>query len=70
MNNRLYVGNLSWATTEESLKEAFEGYGPVESVSIITDRETGRSRGFGFGTKITMVELSMPTERRKRRTIH
>ncbi|MEN6302074.1 MAG: RNA-binding protein [Armatimonadia bacterium] len=45
---RLYVGNLSYTTTEESLREAFEEYGTVESAAVITDRDTGRPRGFGF----------------------
>lgn len=45
---RLYVGNLSYSTTDETLREAFEEYGLVETVTIITDRETGRPRGFGF----------------------
>lgn len=45
---RIYVGNISWSSTEEELREFFGSFGPVESVSIITDRETGRSRGFGF----------------------
>ena len=50
MSKRLYVGGIAWATTEEGLKEFFEGSGPVEEATIITDRETGRSRGFGFVT--------------------
>ena len=45
---KLYVGNLSWSTTDEELKSAFEGFGEVRSASVIMDRETGRSRGFGF----------------------
>lgn len=45
---RLYVGNLSYTTTEETLRETFEEYGTVESATIVTDRETGRPRGFGF----------------------
>lgn len=45
---KIYVGNLAWATTETELQELFGTYGDVESVAIITDRETGRSRGFGF----------------------
>jgi len=45
---KLYVGNLSFRTTEEELRDAFAQHGEVQSVAIITDRETGRSRGFGF----------------------
>jgi RNA recognition motif-containing protein len=48
MAKNLYVGNLSFDTSEDRLREAFEAYGEVASVSIITDRDTGRSRGFGF----------------------
>lgn len=44
----IYVGNLPWNTTEESLRSLFEEYGEVQSAKVITDRETGRSRGFGF----------------------
>jgi len=44
----IYVGNLSFDTAEEDLRQAFEGHGEVTSVSIITDRYTGKSRGFGF----------------------
>jgi len=45
---KLYVGNLPFSATEESLRELFEQHGPTVSVRVITDRETGRSRGFGF----------------------
>ncbi|MGB4660774.1 MAG: RNA-binding protein [Mobilitalea sp.] len=48
MSTTLYVGNLPWNTTAEELNEFFASYGQVESSRIITDRETGRSRGFGF----------------------
>jgi cold-inducible RNA-binding protein len=48
MTKKLYVGNLSFQTTEDDLSNLFEQAGPVESVRIITDRDTGRSRGFGF----------------------
>jgi RNA recognition motif-containing protein len=44
----IFVGNLSYTTTEDSLRRLFEQYGEVTSVRIINDRETGRSRGFGF----------------------
>ena len=45
---RLYVGNLSFSTTEETLQAEFGAHGQVEEVALITDRETGRSKGFGF----------------------
>src|SRR5262245_38157808 len=44
----IFVGNLAFATTEQDLRELFEPYGSVETIRIMTDRETGRSRGFGF----------------------
>jgi cold-inducible RNA-binding protein len=48
MTKRIYVGNLSYQTTETDLTGLFEQAGEVESVNIITDRDTGRSKGFGF----------------------
>jgi RNA recognition motif-containing protein len=48
MSTKLYVGNLSFDTTENDLNTLFAEAGEVESVRIITDRDTGRSRGFGF----------------------
>ena len=45
---KLYVGNLSFNTTETELRELFERFGTVESAAVVMDRETGRSRGFGF----------------------
>lgn len=48
MTKTLYVGNLPWSSTESTLAEAFRPYGNVVSSRIITDKETGRSRGFGF----------------------
>jgi RNA recognition motif-containing protein len=45
---RIFVGNLAWTTTEDELIQLFESYGIVEHAQIMTDRETGRSRGFGF----------------------
>ena len=56
MSKRLYVGNLSWDTTDETLNQAFSQAGTVTSASIITDRDTGRARGFGF------VEMSSEDE--------
>ena len=48
MSMKLYVGNLSFNTTNQDLNDLFGAIGPVESANIIEDRETGRSRGFGF----------------------
>ena len=45
---RIYVGNLPYQATEDEVRELFAKHGPVDSVSLITDRETGRPRGFGF----------------------
>ncbi len=48
MTNNLYVGNLSYDTTENTLRTLFAEYGEIESVNLISDRNTGRSRGFAF----------------------
>jgi RNA recognition motif-containing protein len=48
MSKNIYVGNLSFQTTADDLREAFEAYGNVTRAQVVTDRETGRSRGFGF----------------------
>ena len=48
MSKKLYVGNLPFSSTEEELRELFGRHGSVETVNVITDRETGRSKGFGF----------------------
>lgn len=48
MAKRLYVGNLGYSVTSEELQELFEQFGPVRSAQVLSDRETGRSRGFGF----------------------
>ena len=52
----IFVGNLSFGTTEDSVRSLFEAYGTIDRVSIVTDRETGQARGFGF------VEMSNNTE--------
>ena len=59
MAKKAYVGNLSYEVSEDSLRELFEPFGTVESVNIITDRDTGRSKGFGF------VEMSSEEELKK-----
>jgi len=48
MVKKIYVGNLSFQTPENEVRRVFEQFGSVRSVSVITDRETGRSKGFGF----------------------
>lgn len=56
MSTKLFVGNLSFRTTSDELRELFSQAGAVESASVIEDRDTGRSRGFGF------VEMTNPDE--------
>ena len=56
MSMKLYVGNLAFATTSQDLQELFASAGTVESASVVEDRDTGRSRGFGF------VEMSSKEE--------
>ena len=48
MSKKIYVGNLPFSATEDSVRELFQQHGTVESVNLISDRETGRPRGFGF----------------------
>jgi RNA recognition motif-containing protein len=48
MSKNIYVGNMNYNTSEDELRDLFEQYGTVESVKIISDRDTGRSKGFGF----------------------
>jgi RNA recognition motif-containing protein len=59
MNKKLYVGGISYDTTEDGLKEAFSAAGKVESATIITDKFSGRSKGFGF------VEMGTEDEAKK-----
>lgn len=58
MGNRLYVGNLSYHATPDSVRAAFAGCGEVTDVHIVQDRESGQSRGFGFVTMSTDAEAA------------
>jgi len=58
MSNKLFVGGLSWDTSDDGLRRAFEPHGQVTDAKVISDRDTGRSRGFGFVTFSTASEAS------------
>src|SRR3954470_6562757 len=58
MNTRLYVGNLSFNTTADGVRTAFQQFGTVSDVHLVTDRETGRARGFAFVTMGTPEEAA------------
>jgi cold-inducible RNA-binding protein len=62
MGNRLYVGNLSYNTTEAELRDAFAQHGQVVSAQLVTDRTTGRPRGFGFVEMATAAEAQKAIE--------
>ena len=53
MSKKLFVGGLAWATTDQGLQSAFAAHGEITEAVVITDRETGRSRGFGFVTFVS-----------------
>ncbi len=59
MSTRLFVGNLSYQTTEDDLRQLFAGVGSVSSVTLVTERDSGRSKGFGF------VEMETPEDAQK-----
>jgi RNA recognition motif-containing protein len=59
LSKKIYVGNLPFSSTEDDLRQVFERHGSVESVNVITDRETGRPRGFAF---VEMSEESAATD--------
>jgi len=56
MSKKIYIGNLPFSSTEDELRSLFGRHGSVESVNVITDRETGRARGFAF------VEMESPSD--------
>jgi RNA recognition motif-containing protein len=63
MGKKLYVGNMSYSTTDDSLREQFEQVGTVESAKVIIDRETNRSKGFGFVEMATDEEAEAAIEK-------
>ncbi len=69
MNTRLYVGNLSFNTNAEGVRTAFQEFGTVSDVHLVTDRETGRSRGFAFVTMGTSEEAAKAIEGMDGRTL-
>ncbi len=62
MGKKLFVGGLAWATNDDSLRRAFERFGEVTESKVVTDRETGRSRGFGFVTFANESDASAASE--------
>ena len=62
MGRKLYVGNLPYSATEQSLRDAFAASGTVDSVSLITDRDSGQSKGFGFVEMSTDAEVQAATQ--------
>ncbi len=62
MSNKLYVGNLSYNTTENDLQDAFAAHGTVLQTNVMTDRVTGRARGFGFVTMSTAQEAEVAVQ--------
>ncbi|MBX9626918.1 MAG: RNA-binding protein, partial [Gemmataceae bacterium] len=62
MATNIYVGNLPWSTTTDDLYAMFQQYGAVARAQIVTDRETGRSRGFGFVEMVNEAEANAAIE--------
>ena len=69
MNTRLYVGNLSFNTTADGVRTAFQEFGTVSDVHLVSDRETGRSRGFAFVTMGTTEEAAKAIQGMDGRTL-
>ena len=62
MGRKLYVGNLPYSATEQTLRDAFSASGTVDSATVITDRDTGQSKGFGFVEMATDAEAQAATQ--------
>ena len=63
MSKRLFIGSVAWATTSDSLKKHFEQVGAVEEANILTDKMTGRSRGFGFVTMVNDADADAAVQK-------
>ena len=70
MNKKLHVGNLSYGTTEDDLRKLFAEIGPVTSVTVITDRMTGQSKGFGFVEMETTQAAQQAIEQLNNQTVN
>lgn len=70
MSTRLYVGNLSYLTTEDDLRQLFAGVGTVSSVSLVTERDSGRSKGFAFVEMATSEDAQKAISELNGQTVH
>jgi RNA recognition motif-containing protein len=70
MSAKLFVGNLSFETTSDEIRDLFSEVGPVESCQVITDRDTGRSKGFGFVEMNSKAEASAAKEKFDGQDLH
>lgn len=70
MSTRLFVGNLSYQTTEDDLRQLFAGVGSVSSVTLVTERDSGRSKGFAFVEMATAEEAQKAISELNGQTLH
>ena len=70
MSAKLFVGNLSFETTTDEIRDLFSEVGPVESCQVITDRDTGRSKGFGFVEMNSKAEANTAKEKFNGQDLH
>jgi len=70
MSAKLFVGNLSFETTSDEIRDLFSEVGPVESCQVITDRDTGRSKGFGFVEMNSKAEANTAKEKFNGQDLH
>jgi RNA recognition motif-containing protein len=70
MSAKLFVGNLSFETTSDEIRDLFSEVGPVESCQVITDRDTGRSKGFGFVEMNSQAEANTAKEKLDGHSLH